>query len=406
MAEEPLLLEGLRVLDVASFIAAPVAATVLADFGAEVIKVEPLAGDSYRDLINAPGYGGAPFDYHWFVDNRHKQSLAIDLKAEAGWAILAKLVASADVFVTNYPSDVRSRLKLTYEDIGPLNPRLIYASLTAYGESGPERARPGFDSTAWWARTGMMDLLRPDPDGAPARSLPGMGDHATGMSLAAAIMMGLYRRERTGKGGHVSTSLMSNGLWSNAFYAQAALAGVEVQKRPTQDQAPNAMANHYRCSDGRWFILALLNEDLQWPVLVRAIGRPDLTDDPRFATTTIRRQNGPALVAILNEVFAQRDWPYWKTVFQENRLTFGNVSIMEDLRDDEQMRESGALVPVAGDNAPCELTIDSPVRLDGERKRPPVGAPALGADTRAVLQGAGYSADEIETLIATGVVRT
>ena len=199
---------------------------------------------------------------------------------------------------------------------------------------------------------------------------------------------------------------MSNGLWSNAFYAQAALAGVEVQKRPTQDQAPNAMANHYRCSDGRWFILALLNEDLQWPVLVRAIGRPDLTDDPRFATTTIRRQNGPALVAILNEVFAQRDWPYWKTVFQENRLTFGNVSIMEDLRDDEQMRESGALVPVAGDNAPCELTIDSPVRLDGERKRPPVGAPALGADTRAVLQGAGYSADEIETLIATGVVRT
>ena len=405
MAEEPLLLEGLRVLDAASFIAAPVASTVLADFGAEVIKVEPLAGDSFRGLINAPGYAPAPFDYHWFVDNRHKQSLAIDLKAEAGYAVLTKLVSEADVFVTNYPHDVRTRLKLDYDSIAPLNPRLIYASLSAYGESGPERARPGFDSTAWWARTGMMDLLKPDPDGAPARSLPGMGDHATGMSLLAAIMMALYRRERTGKGGHVSTSLMTNGLWSNAFYAQAALAGIEVLKRPRQDQAPNALANHYRCSDGRWFILALLNEDLQWPVLAKAIGRPELTEDPRFAAKEARHRNGPILVGVLNEVFATRDWPYWRQVFQENRLTFGNVSVMEDLVDDEQMRASGALVPVAGDNPPCELTIDSPLSIAGERKRPPAGAPALGEHSRSVLRGAGYSEDDIASLIAQGVVK-
>jgi crotonobetainyl-CoA:carnitine CoA-transferase CaiB-like acyl-CoA transferase len=252
----------------------------------------------------------------------------------------------------------------------------------------------------------MMDLLKPDPAGAPARSLPGMGDHPTGMALLAAILLGLYRRERTGEGANVSTSLMSNGLWSNAFYAQAALAGVEVPRRPPHDQAPNAMANHYQCSDGRWFILALLNEDLQWPVLTRVIGREDLRDDPRFATTEARHRNGPALAAELIEAFAKHDWPYWRHVLHENRLTFGNVSIMEDLREDEQMRESGALVPIAGDNPPCELTIDSPVRIEGEAKRPPAGAPALGAHSEVVLREAGYSEDEIQSLIAAGAVRT
>lgn len=405
MSDEPLLLEGLRVLDVASFIAAPVAATVLADYGAEVIKVEPLTGDTYRALNTAPGYGSSDFDYHWFVDNRSKKGLSLDLKSEAGWAILARLAAQSDVFVTNYPFDVRARLKLDYENIGPLNERLIYASLTAYGETGPERTRPGFDSTAWWARTGMMDLLKPDPDGAPARSLPGMGDHATGMSLVAAIMAALYRRERTGKGGHVSTSLMTNGLWSNAFYAQAALAGIEVIKRPRQEQAPNAMANHYCCSDGRWFILALLNEDRQWPTFVKAIEREDLGKDPRFATTEERRKHGPELTAELNKTFAARDWPYWRQVFQDNRLTFGNVSVMDDLLTDEQMRESGALVPVAGDNPPCELTIDSPLSLDGERKRAPVAAPRLGEHSREVLSEVGYSEDEVETLISQGIVK-
>lgn len=405
MSDQPLLLEGLRVLDVASFIAAPVATTVLADFGAEVIKVEPLTGDTYRTLHTAPGYGDAAFDYHWFVDNRNKKGLSLDLKSEAGWTILAKLVAQSDVFVTNYPFDVRERLKLDYDNIGPLNDRLIYASLTAYGETGPERTRPGFDSTAWWARTGMMDLLKPDPDGTPARSLPGMGDHATGMSLVAAIMTGLYRRERTGKGGHVSTSLMTNGLWSNAFYAQAALCGYEVLRRPPQEQAPNAMANHYQCADGRWFILALLNEDRQWPTFVQAIERPDLADDPRFATTEERRRHGPELTAELNKTFGERDWPYWRQLFQANRITFGNVSVMEDLLTDEQMRASGALVPVSDDSVPCDLTVDSPLTVAGEAKRPASPAPKLGEHSRQVLAEIGYDADAVETLIAQGIVK-
>ncbi|HET8833294.1 MAG TPA: CoA transferase, partial [Gemmatimonadales bacterium] len=172
------LLDGIRVIDAASFIAGPVAATVMADLGAQVIKVEPPAGDTYR-LRNA-GYPPSPYNFPWIVDNRSKRGLALDLRAEAGQRVLHRLIAGADVFVTNVPLDGRARLGVRWEDLAPLNPRLIYASITAYGETGAEAARPGFDSTALWARSGLMDLVRPSPDSPPARSLPGMGDHPTG----------------------------------------------------------------------------------------------------------------------------------------------------------------------------------------------------------------------------------
>src|SRR5690606_5727955 len=179
MTGEERLLEGVRVLDVASYIAAPAAAMMLADLGAEVIKVEPPGGDAYRDLRNAPGMPRTETDYGWLVDNRNKKGIVIDLKSEAGRGVLYRLAETADVFITNLPLNVRSRLGVTWEDIAPLNDRLIYASLTAYGEAGEEASKTGFDSTAWWARSGLMDLVRPSPDAAPTRSLPGMGDHPT-----------------------------------------------------------------------------------------------------------------------------------------------------------------------------------------------------------------------------------
>lgn len=398
MAETPLLLEGLRVLDVASFIAAPAAATVLADFGADVVKVEPLDGDPYRKLINQPGHAKVDSPYHWFLDNRHKRSIALDLKQPEGRAVLLRLAAEADVFVTNYPLDVRERLQLRYEDIAPLNDRLIYASMTAYGERGDEAARPGFDSTAWWARSGMMDLVRPDPDGPPARSLPGMGDHATAMSLYAAIVTALYRRERTGKGSHVASSLLANGLWSNGFNVQAALGGAEIPRRPRQEMAANAMANHYRCRDGHWFILALLNEAAQWPVLVRAIGREDLMDDPRFASTEARHGNAAALVAIFNAVFAERDWHEWHDILLRNRLPYGNVENMTDILEDRQMFASGALVDVTDPAQPWRHTIDSPLQIADVDKRSVAGAPEIGQHTTEILEAAGYSAEDIARL--------
>src|SRR6266705_3616044 len=240
------LLDGLRVIDAASFIAGPVATTIMADLGADVIKIEPPDGDPYRHRTGGPGVAESPYNYRWIVDNRTKRGLALDLREPAGRAVLHRLVARADVFVTNTPLDSRARLGIRWTDLAPLNPRLVYASMTAYGERGDEAGRTGFDASALWARTGLMDLAKPSPDSPPPRSLPGMGDHPTGVSLYAAIMTALYERERTGRGTMVSTSLMANGLWWNAIQVQAALSGARVEPRPSRDKPATALANLYR----------------------------------------------------------------------------------------------------------------------------------------------------------------
>src|SRR5881296_1521280 len=339
------LLDGLRVIDAASFIAGPVATTILADLGADVIKVEPPDGDPYRHRTGGPGVPDSPYNYRWIVDNRTKRGLALDLRRAEGRAVLHRLVQRTDVFVTNTPLDSRRRLGIRWEDLAPLNARLIYASITAYGERGEEAPRSGFDSTALWARTGLMDLVRPSPDSPPSRSLPGMGDHPTGVSLFAAIMTALYQREKTGQGTRVGTSLMANGLWWNAIQVQAALSGARVEPRPPREEPATALANLYRCADNRWFLLNVLNDDRDWPPLLRAIVRPALADDARFATTPARRANARALVPILDGVFVSRPWAEWREILNRHRLTFGEVGTVDDARDDPQMVASGALQP-------------------------------------------------------------
>lgn len=398
------LFEGLKVLDVASYIAAPVATTILADFGADVIKIEAPGGDGYRRLHRAPGMPIADMDYAWAVDNRGKRGLALDLGSEEGRGVLERLVRQADVFVTNFPFEVRAKLRLGWEDIAPLNDRLIYASLTAYGEEGPEAVRTGFDSTALWARSGMMDLVKTDPEVAPARSTPGMGDHPTGTALFAAIMMGLYRRERTGAGSHVSTSLLANGAWMNAFYVQAALMGAEIPPRPHRDHAPNALANHYRCRDGRWFILALLNEDRQCPKFLEAIGRADLMDDPRFADTPGRHRNAAALTRALDETLATEDWAYWRGRFDACGITYGQVARVTDVPDDAQMKAAGVVVPLALPGRAPGHTVAAPVAVRGCDQVPARPAPGVGEHTAQILAEIGYDAAAIERMAAERVV--
>jgi crotonobetainyl-CoA:carnitine CoA-transferase CaiB-like acyl-CoA transferase len=272
---ETTLFEDLVVLDCASFIAGPAAATIMADFGARVVKIEPPGiGDSLRQVRHTPGFPLCDQDYFWLLDNRSKQGLALDLKHEDGQRVLREMVARADVFITNFPAPIRERLRLTADDLTPLNPRLIYASLTPYGEQGPERDSTGYDATAWWARSGLMDAVRASPDHPPASSVPGMGDHPTSVALFGAIMAALYRRERTGKGGHVSTSLLANGLWSFGSFMQAHLCEAEFKPRPPRGQR-GALAEFYRCRDGRWFLLAILNQAREWPLLLQALGDPD-----------------------------------------------------------------------------------------------------------------------------------
>src|SRR4029077_17015142 len=187
---------------------------------------------------------------------------------------LHTLVGQTDVFITNYPREVRRRLKLDYETLAPLNPRLVYASFTGYGETGEEADKPAFDATAWWARSGLMDLIRTEAGAPPSRPVAGMGDHPSAMSLLAGILIGLYQRERTGKGTHVGSSLLANGVWANGYFAQAALCGATIIDRPPRERGFNALSSYYRCRDGRWLILTILNEDRQWPALARALAPP------------------------------------------------------------------------------------------------------------------------------------
>ena len=394
--------DGLKVIDCASFIAAPAAATVLSDFGADVIKIEPPGeGDSYRNLYKLPGMPATEINFPWELVSRNKRSLCLDLKSPDGHAVLCDLVAQADVFITNLPLPVRRRLKVSHEDLGMLNPRLIYGSFTAYGELGDEAEKTGFDSTAYWARSGLMDLVRADAEAAPARSVPGMGDHPSAMGFYGGIVTALYRRERTGRGGHVSSSLLANGLWANGFFVQAALSGLVVPPRPKREQGTNACTSMYRCADGRWFILTLLNEERQFLPLLALIGRPELGEDSRFATRAARRANAPALIAAFDAAFAAQPLTHWRAALDAAGITFGLIGTLDDIAHDAQMRAADALVPFANETA---LTVGSPFLIDGEVKTQPRRAPLLGQHNADILREAGYSDAEISRLQKLGVL--
>jgi formyl-CoA transferase len=393
--------DGLKVLDCASFIAAPAAATVLSDFGAEVIKIEPPgSGDPYRNLPNLPGYPVSPHNYAWLLESRNKKSLALDLARPEGQDVLRRLAAQADVFITNFPPAVRARLGITWEALSPLNERLIYASFTGYGEKGEEANKPGFDSNAYWARSGLMDLVRADLDTTPARSVAGMGDHPCAMALYGAIVTALYQRERTGKGSHVSSNLMANGVWASGVLAQAKLCGAQFQERRPRERALNAVTNHYKCRDGRWLILSLLNEERQWPALARCLGREDLVTDPRFATKSGRHARSLELIRIFDEIFATKDLAEWRSILDGKGFVFGIVGILDDIPGDRQMIENDVLVPLDDGM----LTINSPIWVDGSAKVKPGPAPGVGQHSEEILRNAGYDDASIGRLRAAGAV--
>jgi crotonobetainyl-CoA:carnitine CoA-transferase CaiB-like acyl-CoA transferase len=246
-----------------------------------------------------------------------------------------------------------------------------------------------------------MDLVRADEHTTPARSIAGMGDHPCAMAFYGAIVTALYKRERTGEGSHVSSNLMANGLWAAGVLAQAKLCGAQFQERRPRERALNAVTNHYRCKDGRWLILSLLNEERQWPALARCLGREDLVNDPRFATKADRHARSLELIAIFDQIFATRDLAEWRVALDGNGLVFGVVGILDDIPTDQQMIDNDVLVPY--DNSTL-LTISSPIWVDGSEKVKPKRAPDVGEHSEEILREAGYDAAAIRSLKASGAV--
>lgn len=382
------LFSDLLVLDCASFIAGPAAATMLSDFGARVIKIEPPGtGDGYRMITHLPGLPKGDTNYPWTLTNRNKESLEIDLKDEASRKAFDKLVARADVFITNYPLPVRSRLGLQYEDIQAVNPRIIYGSLTPYGETGPEAGDTGYDATAWWARSGLMDYVRASSDTPPAISVPGMGDHMTACSLYGAIVTALYQRQKTGEGSQVGSSLMANGLWSNGLMVQAALDGADMSSRQDHRKI-SPFTQLYRCRDERWLMLAILPQaqDEAWPKLATCLGHPEWLEDTRFTSTNSRHEHKDIVRELIEQAVAQQDWSHWHHVFSQNGITCGRVAQTVDHCTDAQASESGALVDCTAEGS---RTVDSPLFVSGQQKCTPRSAPELGQHTQSIKEEFG-----------------
>lgn len=400
------LLADLKVLDVASFIAGPAATTILSDFGADVIKIEPPgSGDPSRNLYKVPPNPVSSSNYMWQVTNRNKRSIALNLKSPQGQSVLRKLVGWADVLVVNFPPPVRAGLHVTYEEVAPINPRLIYADITGYGNSGPDAAEPGFDITAYWARSGLMDATR-DAGCPPAMPIPGLGDQATATTLYAAILTGLYRREKTGQGCHVSAALVAEGMWAAGIWVQAALDGARFYPRIDRRHPPDPLVNTYQTADQRWFLLVAEGEKW-WGALAGALGHPEWVTDERFSSAERRNAHTDVLTPLLEEAFAAHPFDYWREVLVHARIPFSLVQTVEELAHDPQLRANNFLVPIADGSDGAQtlhLTVDSPVHIEQETKVPPRVAPALGQHTRAILTQLGYDEQAIASMAADGTI--
>ena len=403
--QEPGLLSGIRVLEAASMIMVPSVGVALADYGAQVIKLEPLEGDLNRRGHHIPGMPVHDYEYCFLPDNRGKRSLAIDMKAPEARDILRRLVQDADVFLTNHRPKSLEGLGLGWPELQAMNPRLVYAHGTGFGDVGEEIDKPGFDSVCYWSRSGLEASLFPT-DGWLGSLGYGAGDHPTGMALLSAVLLALFARERTGRGTRVTSSLLASGAWSNSVMIQAKLLGAQFLERRPREDARSFTAVYYRASDRRLFKMAVVDTKRDWPKVCLAIGRPELASDPRYATFEERMKEGRMreLIALCDRIFAAQPMPYWQRSLEAADVPYSVVASLDDVAADKQMAANGVFVEFDDPELGRVRSVDTPLQVEGYPKVARSPAPRLGEHTRAILAEIGLGEQEIESLTQRRVV--
>jgi len=399
------ILEGIRLIEVADWGFVPSAGTVLGDWGAEVIKIEhPVRGDPMRGLVTSglvPGARGVNF----FVEHlsRNKRSVGLDLNTDAGRAVLDRLVADADIFLTNFLPDARQRLRITYEDLRAINPRLIYAKGHGQGQKGPDAHRGGYDGCSFWARGGVADRLT--PPGAPlVQQRPAFGDFTGGMFLAGGIAGALFHRERSGEGIEVDVSLLGNAAWIMAPDIVAAMTyGFELPQSGMMG-SPNPLVHTYMASDGKGVVLMMLQAERFWPIAAQALGCEALLADPRFDSPEKRQREPAALVAELTALFATRPRHEWAERLNASECIWAPLQSPAEIPADPQVVANGYVQEFDHPTHGRFRVTASPVQFGNEAPEIRRAAAELGADTETTLLELGYTWEEIGALKEAGAI--
>ena len=395
-----MLLQGLKVIEFASYIAAPGAAGILADWGAEVIKVERPEGDPMRNVFGdaKSALSGNPT---FGLDNRGKRAVVLDTSKPEGREALTRLAAEADIFLTNVRPASLKRAGLDDETLRAANPRLIYAVVTGYGLDGPDAAKPGFDVTAFWSRAGVAHMHAPKGTD-PFILRTGVGDHTTSLATVSAILAAVYEREKTGVGRLVQTSLLATGVYTVGSDLAVQLAFGKLASNRPRSAPFDPTANFYKSRDGHWFVLNPRGGGKDWQLLATACGRPDLLEDERFPTGRLRKDNSVALVAELDDAFGGLDFEDIARRLDEVDLVWAPVQTPAQVAADPQVAAAGALIDVEDGQGGTYRSPAAPARFPGADATVRPAAPALGQHTREVLAEIGYAPAEIEAMLASG----